>query len=443
MYDRERSYRPSRRPSPPRDNYAGRGPSAADSYVPSARRRSRSPPYRRSPPRESTWRDRERERPRSPPRRRFDDEDRRDTRYRSPPREPRYARSPRRDRSRSPGFAKRARDYSPRPRSPPPKRERLASPPPRRFESPPRRRFSPERPRPDREYPRRSRSRSPRRDDRFEVPDRTRSYENDASAPISGATSRRSSPPPVHPSRMRLVPEERSNRPSPNQSPPRSPARRQDSRDYGGPVENPGYRNGDTTRAPPSGPAASRAGAVPPSGPAGSSGSRFNNPVLSAPSRPRGGRGGFGGGYRGDFGGPSPRRGDFGRGGYFGGPARGGYQGGNFRGSSNSSSSTYPRSQRFDTASSVRQHLSDLPAIVPGGQALPPLDPAGAQRLRRLEEEAARLREEIAEKQKIKRQGLKEWDKLQADIDSAQRKTEFQEENLRIGNQEEATGPAY
>lgn len=128
----------------PRDNIV-------DSYVPG--RRDRSPP-----PQADTWRrrsrsprgddryrgeyrDRSRERQRSPPRRNFSPP-RNIDRYRAPsPRRARSplprARTPLRDsrytprRDRSPFPAKRSRDVSPidrRERSPPPKRERLASP---------------------------------------------------------------------------------------------------------------------------------------------------------------------------------------------------------------------------------------------------------------------------------------------------------------------------
>jgi hypothetical protein len=333
--------------------------------------------------------------------------------------------------------------------------------------SPPRRPHSPPHgPRADREFNRRDRSRSPRRDDRRD-PDRQRDYE-EPSAPISATTSRRSSPPPIHPERLRqIAPEERDGRTarSPYQSPALSPALKKEpprEADYGRDRDRDigdrgadsrdttlSYRNGDTSRAPPSGPASTRVASgrfSPPSGPAASSvtaHNRFNNPILSAPSRPRGARGGFSGSYRGDFGGPSPRRGDFGRGGgYFGGPPRGGFVG-SFRGSSNSSSATYPHTQRFNSTSSVNKYLGDLPQIVPGGQRAPPRDAAAESRIRRLEEEAEKLRNQIADKQKTKRTGLKEWNRLSAETESTRLRGEFAEENLRKMNGEESEGPAF
>lgn len=194
----------------------------------------------------------------------------------------------------------------------------------------------------------------------------------------------------------------------------------------------------ETSRAPPSGPASSRPANgrfSPPSGPAASSSAapaRVSNPILSAPSRPRGGRsGGFGGSYRGDFGAPSPRRGEFASRGGYGGPPRGSGYAGSFRG--NSSSGTYPHTQRFNTGapSAVSKYLGDLPQILPGGQRAPPRDAALEARLRKLDEEAEKLRSIITEKSKITRNGLKEWDQLKAETESARIRGDFAEENLR------------
>lgn len=186
----------------------------------------------------------------------------------------------------------------------------------------------------------------------------------------------------------------------------------------------------------------------PPSGPAAdspvSAHSRYN-PVLSAPSRPRG-RGGFGGYPPRDFSGPSRRGGrDFGgpppRGGGYGpGPSPRGGHFSAFRGSGNSSSSTYPRTQRFDTPSS---HLADLPSIIPGGQKAAPRDAVADAKIKKLEEEAERLRLQIADKQKGKRNNLRDWDKLSADTQSAKLRAEFAEENLAKVNGDDAAGPAF
>lgn len=112
----------------------------------------------------------------------------------------------------------------------------------------------------------------------------------------------------------------------------------------------------------------------------------------------------------------------------------------NFRSGSNSTSTTYPRSQRFNnptgggpqtpsapTASSI--HLADLPAIKPGGERLPPLQ--DMSKADRLEEEAARLRKAIDEKQERKRAGLREWERLERESKMAGLRTELAEEGLR------------
>ena len=78
-----------------------------------------------------------------------------------------------------------------------------------------------------------------------------------------------------------------------------------------------------------------------------------------------------------------------------------------FRGSTGGSA-TYPRTQRFN---SIQQHLSTTEKLVPGGKLLPsglPLDQE--KRLKTLEAEAERMRVEIAEKQRLKREMLNDWD---------------------------------
>jgi hypothetical protein len=136
-----------------------------------------------------------------------------------------------------------------------------------------------------------------------------------------------------------------------------------------------------------------------------------------------------------DFSGPSPR------GGYNAGPSpRGGHFAPGFRGSGNSSSGTYPRTQRFNTTSS---HLADLPSIVPGGQRLPPHDPVADSRIKRLEEEAERLRLQIADKEKTKRATLREWNRMGQEAESARLRAEFAEDNLARINGEDMSGPAF
>jgi hypothetical protein len=94
-----------------------------------------------------------------------------------------------------------------------------------------------------------------------------------------------------------------------------------------------------------------------------------------------------------------------------------------FRGSSNSTATTYPRTMRF------RDHLSDLPKEVPGGQKAPEV--YDKSKLLKLEEDARRLRELIDKKEDEKRQKLREWDGLERDANNAQLRVELAETSLR------------
>lgn len=227
------------------------------------------------------------------------------------------------------------------------------------------------------------------------------------------------------------------------------------------------YRNGDSnfSRAPPTGPSGRSypsPAISPPVGPSSSTPQppaypRGNNPVLAAPTRPSGrGRGSYG--YDGprDFSGPPPRRGSAhwgGRGGnsysntYTPGGPRGSVSGPSpsgpgptpfappFRGSSNSTSTTYPRTQRFGN------HLADLPKEVPGGQKAP--DMYDKSKLSRLEEEAEKLRAIIDQKETVKRQKLREWEAMERDAQTAALRSELAESHLRSLNGEDESSGAF
>ncbi|KAF2491604.1 hypothetical protein BU16DRAFT_530082 [Lophium mytilinum] len=404
--------------------------------------------------------------------------------------------SPARSRGmRSPPPAKRERIESPpaRGRYEEP-RSRAATPPRRAYSPPPRdnreyRRRSPS--------PRREPRVDPYTADtwrrRSQSPVRPAYPTNDASGRGSAATSRRSSPP-VHQSRAALIPDESRGRPEPISPAPRSPYRPVDpepvrerrspptgprEREFsnGAPPTGPAFRNGDGfSRAPPTGPTPNRPASrnygpsamTPPLGPSSNSmsmsGPRSHNPVLAPPTRPRGGSGR--GGYAGDYapreygGGPPPaRRGSGhwagGRGGPGGapyypsngppagppaGPRGGGAVGGPqpfappFRGSSNSTSTTYPRTQRF------QNHLVDLPKIVDGGKLAPEL--FDKSKLSKLEEEARKLRELIEIKQAKKRQTLREWETGERECDNNTLRAELAEQHLKSLNGENDVGGA-
>ncbi|KAF6219834.1 hypothetical protein HO133_003659 [Letharia lupina] len=239
-----------------------------------------------------------------------------------------------------------------------------------------------------------------------------------------------------------------------------------------------GYRNGDS-RPPPSGPGGYRDSYAreSPSGPPPSapiSMSAHNRPasasVLSAPTRPRGGPSFAGRDSRGQpYSGPQPHRG--GRPppqSTYHAPSRQQYESrpppsehiphgprahhgpsapfeSSYRApppfrSNNSSSTTYPRTQRFNT-----NHLASVPAIVPGGEALPSaLDPAARKRLAELEEQKKKLQDQIDEKQREKRRGLREWDSKERESRRDGLRSELAEEALEAMSGEGAgTGTAF
>lgn len=59
-----------------------------------------------------------------------------------------------------------------------------------------------------------------------------------------------------------------------------------------------------------------------------------------------------------------------------------------------------------------------------------PLAP-NAAKLKRLEEEAEKLRKALEEKERNTRQGLREWERLEGESETAKLRTELAEEGLR------------
>lgn len=176
--------------------------------------------------------------------------------------------------------------------------------------------------------------------------------------------------------------------------------------------------------------------------------------LLSAPTRPRGGPAP----YRErepSFSGPPSR----GRGGYHSGPppsphrpppprhydSRPPYQD---RGPppgappfrlNNSSSTTYPRTQRFNHPS-----LNSIPAIVPGGKAAPSgLDPAHEKRLQQIEDDKKKLMDVIEQKQAAKRKGLREWESGEREVNREGVKSAEAERGLEGLTEGTAAGAAF
>lgn len=151
-----------------------------------------------------------------------------------------------------------------------------------------------------------------------------------------------------------------------------------------------------------------------------------------------------------EFAGPPPRRGSglgpsgYGRGGppprdygapyERGAPRRESSSYGQFAQGGSSTSLTTPRTQRFN------QHLADLPKLKEGGEKLPlPYDTTKADKL---EEEAAKLRKMIDEKEVKKRQGLREWERLEREASTTALRSELADEHLKALSGEDSVSAA-
>ncbi len=84
--------------------------------------------------------------------------------------------------------------------------------------------------------------------------------------------------------------------------------------------------------------------------------------------------------------------------------------------------------------------MADAPKIVAGGQRQP--EPFDTTKITKLEEDARKLREIIAEKQAKKRQGLRDWDKLERENGNVALRSELAEQQLRDLNGEGDVGGA-
>ncbi|KAI9891681.1 MAG: hypothetical protein M1814_002431 [Vezdaea aestivalis] len=193
------------------------------------------------------------------------------------------------------------------------------------------------------------------------------------------------------------------------------------------PPTGPSRRYDSPVSTPPTGPATS----VPvSSAPPPRSG---NVNLLSAPREPRGG----GGGRviiprrESHHNGPPPefRRG--GPSGYSRGP-RPSFGGPPMFRSNNSSSTTYPRSQRFNNP------LNDLPRILPGGKTNPAFDVS--DKLKKLEADKQKLEEVLAEKETKKRAALRDWDRLERDSMRETLRAELADEQIKTLSGEGGSG---
>ncbi|KAI9837620.1 MAG: hypothetical protein M1837_002954 [Sclerophora amabilis] len=98
-----------------------------------------------------------------------------------------------------------------------------------------------------------------------------------------------------------------------------------------------------------------------------------------------------------------------------------------YRPSHNTTSKTYPLTQRFS------RQLSDLPSIVPGGKLAPSgMDKSIGERLAKLQQEQEKLQKELAEKEEKKRKGLRTWDRLERESARDGLKSELAEQQVRM-----------
>lgn len=240
---------------------------------------------------------------------------------------------------------------------------------------------------------------------------------------------------------------------------------------------------------------------APPTGPGGSRPHTSDMPIptgprpsaISPPTHPRGAAPGRGGGFQREF----PPRADYpgtrGRGapyantpfrGRGGGPPPPAYgreqqdfssgppsgprnsfsQAPPYRQGSISGSSTYPRSTRFAPNGAPvpsgpkaelaapggfndrdrkpsNPYLTDSPRIVEGGQKAPEL--YNRSRLDKLEDEAERLRKAIEEKQTIKRKGLRDWERLERESETAAFRAQLVDDSVRALAGEGDGGAAF
>lgn len=82
----------------------------------------------------------------------------------------------------------------------------------------------------------------------------------------------------------------------------------------------------------------------------------------------------------------------------------------------------------------VKSQLATLERVVPGGKKYPGLSGLSTEqekRMRQLEEDAERMRGEILEKQRTKREALREWENRERESEVAGLKSELADEHLR------------
>ncbi|KAJ5722114.1 hypothetical protein N7488_000149 [Penicillium malachiteum] len=159
-----------------------------------------------------------------------------------------------------------------------------------------------------------------------------------------------------------------------------------------------------------------------------------NLSVLSAPTRPRRGHGSRDGPWSS---GPMPRRGPISSTPH--GPPSGprasfssGMPGGNFRHPGSRQNSTVSGPPPALPVPKPPGHLAGLATVIPAGRVLPSgLDPVAEKRLAQLEADHERLLQQMAETQRQKRAGLRDWDRLDHESSICALKSELADGHLQ------------
>ena len=80
----------------------------------------------------------------------------------------------------------------------------------------------------------------------------------------------------------------------------------------------------------------------------------------------------------------------------------------------------------------MQQHLNTTEKIIPGGKLLPSgMTPEGERKLKLLEAEAEKLRTDIAEKQKTKREAINGWEVRERESEREALRSELAEDSLQ------------
>ncbi|KAJ5813882.1 uncharacterized protein N7503_000632 [Penicillium pulvis] len=105
--------------------------------------------------------------------------------------------------------------------------------------------------------------------------------------------------------------------------------------------------------------------------------------------------------------------------------------GGNFRHPGSRQNSTAPVVSS-SPVSKPPNHLVGLYTLIPGGRTLPSaLDGATEKRLSQLESDQEKLLEQMAESQRLKRAGLRDWDRLDHESSICALKSDLAEGHLQ------------